>query len=48
MINDGVDTFIEVGAGNVLSGLIKKIDKNVKCYNISNTSDLPTLGGYNV
>lgn len=46
MISEGVDTFIEVGAGNVLTGLIKKIDKNVRCYNVSTVKDLETLGGY--
>lgn len=43
MISAGVDTFIEVGAGNVLSGLIKKIDKSVKCITISKVDDLAQL-----
>jgi len=30
MVADGVTSFIEVGAGNVLAGLIKKIDKSVE------------------
>lgn len=29
---DGFDTFIEVGAGNVLSGLVRRIDGEATCY----------------
>jgi len=40
MTADGFDTFIEVGPGKTLSGLIKKINPNV---NIYNTSDIQSL-----
>ncbi len=40
MIQDGVDTFIEIGPGKVLSGFLKKIDKNLT---ISNVEDIQSL-----
>lgn len=40
MIHEGVDTFIEVGPGNVLSGLISKIDKNVRTLQVSDQESL--------
>ena len=43
MINNGVNNFIEIGPGKVLSGLIKRIDKNVKLNTISNESDIKDL-----
>ena len=43
MINKGVKHFIEIGPGKVLSGLIKRIDKNVKINTINNESDIKDL-----
>lgn len=43
MISQGVTKFIEVGAGSVLTGLIKKIDRNVETINISSVDDLGKL-----
>ncbi|MFZ7104505.1 MAG: ACP S-malonyltransferase [Peptococcaceae bacterium] len=46
MLKLGVTTFIEIGAGKVLSGLIKKIDRNVQIYNIEDRSSFTeTLKG---
>ncbi|RFU63236.1 [acyl-carrier-protein] S-malonyltransferase [Peribacillus saganii] len=36
----GVDTFIEIGPGKVLGGLIKKIDRSVTVYSISDAESL--------
>ncbi|HBL85245.1 MAG: [acyl-carrier-protein] S-malonyltransferase [Clostridiales bacterium GWF2_38_85] len=40
MIADRVDTFIEVGAGKVLCGLIQKISSKIKTINVENTDDI--------
>lgn len=40
MIEEGVDTFIEVGPGKTLCGLCAKISKDVKIYNVENRETL--------
>ncbi len=43
MINNGVNQFIEIGPGKVLSGLIKRINKDVKIDTINNQMDIESL-----
>ena len=43
MINKGVNQFIEIGPGKVLSGLIKRIDRNVKISAINTEEDIKLI-----
>ena len=40
LARDGVTTFVEIGPGNVLSGLLKRIDRGVRTISVN---DLATL-----
>ena len=40
MINNGVNEFIEIGPGKVLSGLVKRINKDVNVFNINSIDDI--------
>ena len=43
LIRGGVHTFVEVGPGNVLSGLVKRIDRSVKAVSVSDLAGLDKL-----
>ena len=43
MLADGVDTFVEIGPGKTLSGFMRKINKEMKVYNVEKVEDLDKL-----
>ena len=43
MVNDGVTTFIEIGPGKVLTGLIKRIDKSAETLNIGDLQAIKNI-----
>lgn len=40
MIDQGVNIFVEVGPGKVLSGLLRQIDRSVRCLNVEDSASL--------
>ncbi len=40
LLSDEVDTFIELGSGEVLAGLMKRIDKSVRTLSVTDTASL--------
>ncbi|MFL2891116.1 MAG: ACP S-malonyltransferase [Candidatus Pelagibacter sp.] len=43
MIDNGVNQFIEIGPGKVLSGLVKRIDRNVEVKTINSEEDIKNI-----
>jgi [acyl-carrier-protein] S-malonyltransferase len=40
LIKEGVDTFVEVGPGKVLTGLMRQINREVRCFNVEDAASL--------
>jgi [acyl-carrier-protein] S-malonyltransferase len=40
LVQDGVETFVEVGPGSVLSGLVKRIDRSVRTFSVNDLASL--------
>jgi len=34
-LSEGIDRFVEIGPGRVLAGLLKRVQRKVKCRNVS-------------
>ncbi len=43
LVNDGVTAVVEIGPGKILTGLVKKINSTIECFNVS---DLKTLNEF--
>jgi [acyl-carrier-protein] S-malonyltransferase len=43
MINNGTRRFIEIGAGKVLTGLTRRIDKNINCKSVETPHDIEDI-----
>ena len=43
LINQGVETFVEVGPGKVLAGLMRQINREVNCLNVEDASGLRAM-----
>ena len=43
MINQGTKNFIEIGPEKVLSGLVKRINKNINMVSINNEDDIKKI-----
>lgn len=43
MIKDGTESFYEIGPGKVLKGLLKRIDRNVPCFEVGTTENINNL-----
>ena len=50
LVDQGIETVIELGAGKVLSGLIKRFNRGIKCYQVGDreslSQTLAALNGY--
>ena len=43
MSNSGIDNFIEIGPGKVLTGMVKRTLKDVNCFSINSITDIKNL-----
>jgi [acyl-carrier-protein] S-malonyltransferase len=43
LVSQGVNTFIELGSGSVLCGLIKRINRDVATYSLGSPQDFDAL-----
>lgn len=48
LLKQGVQTFVECGPGKVLAGLLKRIDKSARVYNIQDHSGVKEVAGLNL
>ena len=43
MQKEGVKTFIEIGPGKVLTGMVKRTSKEANCFSINSIADIKKL-----